>query len=408
MAHGSMESMVSDVAIVGGGVAGAALGARLAGAGLGVVIAEREARFRDRVRGEGIHPWGVREAARLGLLPALGDAGAQELPLWQPYEDRVPAEPYRWADDDPDGVAEWSVGHPALQEASLACAERRGARVLRPAQVVGYRRSDGSVLTIEHQAGPVEIRARLVVGADGRRSVARRWIGAETERDPVHHAVGGCLFAGAAVDPERAHDATFPGGRALLFPQRGDLARAYLIVTDAEGKRIGRDGAAGFRAALAARFPEGALHGAEARGPAAFFPNADIWSSRLAGAGVVLVGDAAGANDPSLGQGLSLAFWDARVLGDLLGAERDWELATRAFTEARARVFDTVRQHARWTGSLVVDEGPEADARRDRVARARETDPGAGGFASIIARGPEGLVADEDARRRFFGEDRAA
>ncbi|MDQ3780771.1 MAG: FAD-dependent monooxygenase, partial [Chloroflexota bacterium] len=57
----------TDVAIVGGGVAGSSLGATLAAAGIGVVIVEREARFRDRIRGEGLHPWGAAEANRLGL-----------------------------------------------------------------------------------------------------------------------------------------------------------------------------------------------------------------------------------------------------------------------------------------------------------------------------------------------------
>ena len=64
-----------DVAIVGGGVAGASLAAVLATTGMGVALIEREPCFRDRVRGESIHPWGVREADRLGLLPVLRAAG---------------------------------------------------------------------------------------------------------------------------------------------------------------------------------------------------------------------------------------------------------------------------------------------------------------------------------------------
>jgi len=47
-----------DVVIVGGGIAGSSLAAALAKAGLGVVVVERERRFRDRVRGESVHPWG--------------------------------------------------------------------------------------------------------------------------------------------------------------------------------------------------------------------------------------------------------------------------------------------------------------------------------------------------------------
>jgi 2-polyprenyl-6-methoxyphenol hydroxylase-like FAD-dependent oxidoreductase len=41
-------------------------------------------------------------------------------------------------------------------------------------------------------------------------------------------------------------------------------------------------------------------------GPLTFFPNTDAWSDRLYDVRVVLIGDVAGANDPSGGHGLSL------------------------------------------------------------------------------------------------------
>jgi hypothetical protein len=49
--------------------------------------------------------------------------------------------------------------------------------------------------------------------------------------------------------------------------------------------------------------------------------------------------------------------------------------------------------------------GLEADNRRERHARAREIDPTLGGFALLEEIGPDGLIADEAARRHFFGED---
>src|SRR6476469_10512510 len=124
------DSSTTDVAIVGGGVAGASLAAALAGAGLGVVVVEREPRFRDRVRGEGIHPWGVREADALGLLPTLRAAGAHELPAWQVYRGREPVYAFRWDDDAPGRPGEWSIYHPALQTALLEHAAQCGAQVL--------------------------------------------------------------------------------------------------------------------------------------------------------------------------------------------------------------------------------------------------------------------------------------
>ena len=222
-----------DVAIVGGGVAGASLAAALAKARLGVVVVEREPRFRDRVRGESIHPWGAREADRLGLLPVLRAAGANELPLWQSYADRAPGDPYRWADASPDGLEEWTIFHPALQQALLDHARDVGATVFRPARVTEFRGGVRPELEIVGDGGPVALRPRLVVGADGRTSAARRWVGAATRTDPIHHAVGGCLLEAVDLDPQRTHAARPAGAMAHVFPQGGEQARAYLICGNA-------------------------------------------------------------------------------------------------------------------------------------------------------------------------------
>ena len=56
---------------------------------------------------------------------------------------------------------------------------------------------------------------------------------------------------------------------------------------------------------------------------------------------------------------------------------------------------------------LVHSDGTESKsfAIRDGIARSRAADPTAGGFGPIFALGPSGLVADEQARRHYFGED---
>jgi 2-polyprenyl-6-methoxyphenol hydroxylase-like FAD-dependent oxidoreductase len=397
-----------DVAVVGGGIAGSAVAALLAEDGLGVLVVERERRFRDRVRGEALHPWGAAEADRLGFVPVLRAAGARPLPIWQRYEDRAPVEPFRWAEVLPEGHVEWAVPHPALQERMLDHAASRGARVARPARVTGVRRlgRGSSELELATADGVVAVRARLVVGADGARSAARRWLGAKTIRDPVHHAIGGALFDGVDLPEDRTHQAYPPGGMVVVFPQGNGRARAYVVCDPERADAVrGPGAAADFVAACAAPLPEGAFDDAVPAGPAAFFPAADVWADRLAGDGVVLVGDAAGATDPSQGHGLSLAFRDARELRDALRDDADWERATAGFAARRETYVAPLRAHARWAGLLTVDQGPEADVRRERVARAREADPTAGGFAGIYAFGPDGLVADEAARRHFFGED---
>src|ERR1700757_2525871 len=60
-----------DVVIIGAGVAGGALGTRLARDGLGALTLERTLIHVDRIRGEAMLPWGVHEAAQLAILDDL-------------------------------------------------------------------------------------------------------------------------------------------------------------------------------------------------------------------------------------------------------------------------------------------------------------------------------------------------
>jgi len=391
-----------DVVIVGGGVAGSALGGSLATAGLDVAIVEREAVFRDRVRGEGIHPWGVAEINRLGLMPQLRTAGANELPIWQTYEDRAPTAPYYWADDSIDGLPEIGVSHPALQESLLTWAASQGAEVIRPATAV---RLDGDATVVLQANGVEQSRTgKLIVGADGRRSRVARWIGANIVQDPVHHQFGGALFDHVNLDPSHAHEARFPGGRTFILPQGEGRARVYLVVSAERLAALDQPRTPpGFIRSIAGYFPEGVFNQAVAVGPIAFFPNADLWADRIVADSVVLIGDAAGANDPSVGQGLSIAFRDVRELRDRLLASEKWSMAIRDYASQRARYFGVVRQHARWIGTLTTEEGEAADEVRNKVSRAREIDPSAAGFALIFGKGPDGLEVDDSARSRFFG-----
>ena len=64
-----------DVAIVGGGIAGAALATVLARDGYEVLLLERQTSYRDKVRGEILGCWGVAEMLALDLEKPLLDAG---------------------------------------------------------------------------------------------------------------------------------------------------------------------------------------------------------------------------------------------------------------------------------------------------------------------------------------------
>ena len=58
-------------------------------------------------------------------------------------------------------------------------------------------------------------------------------------------------------------------------------------------------------------------------GPCAFYPMNDTWTDSPCAPGVVLLGDAAGWNDPIIGQGLSIALRDVRMVADVVRAGPD-------------------------------------------------------------------------------------
>ncbi|MFN8663702.1 MAG: NAD(P)/FAD-dependent oxidoreductase [Thermomicrobiales bacterium] len=391
-----------DVIVVGGGIAGSCLAGVLAREGLGVLLLEREAAFRDRVRGELTFPWGVVEARRAGLEIVQQLVGAVPLRSLTPYEGGIVAEP-DWA-VSPEETPGLGFLHPRFQEVAFTWAATQGAETMRPAKAVDFARNGRSSVRVVHEGRESEYDARLVVAADGKLSAARRWAGGETVADPEHHRFGGVLVADDHCAPGALNYAWTPGEMVLWFAAGANHTRLYVSLQAERLRTTGIDRSfetlIGF---VADRLPEGALANARQAGPIGFFPNSCVWASELAGNGVVLVGDAAGAPDPSQGHGTSLLFWDVRQLSQLLLESTNWDGAIRAFAERRRNVYNVIRTIDKWW-QIFFDTSVEATKRLEGHLLAREHDPTVGGLARIEITGPEGLAVDETARRRWFGE----
>lgn len=399
-----MAARSFDVVIAGGGLAGSALGGVLARSGLGVLVVEKESGFRDRVRGELTFPWGHHEALRAGLGEPLDQVGVVPLPVLDFYQDGQRVDSQRWETISLEALPAIGFSHPRLQEVALTWAESQGATVLRPAKVVGVSDGNRPTVSVMRDGRASEYQTRLAVGADGKRSGARRWLQADTVTDPEHHWFGGLLLSDVHWDDTFGW-ATTPAAAVGWFATGADSCRVYIRLT-AERVRetgVGRTGDA-FVAFASTYMVEGTLDHARQAGPIGFFPNSCTWSSRIALGPMVLVGDAAGALDPTQGLGTSLLFRDVRALSELLLADQDWDRATSEFARQRQAYYEVLRAYDRWCALLDAEEGPEADRRRELNAAAREADPTLGGFATLEARGPDGLVPDDAARRTYFGE----
>jgi 2-polyprenyl-6-methoxyphenol hydroxylase-like FAD-dependent oxidoreductase len=391
-----------DLVIAGGGLAGASLATAMARAGADVLVLERERVFKDRVRGEFLAPWGIRDVEELGLMDQLRQAGAIDLPALAGRS----LKPRRV--ETPGGDVPLSFSHIAAQEALLGAATRAGARVVRGATVTSVPARGGEPVTFRTPDGSGFATARLVVGADGRSSLARRALGRKEHLHRTNRVLAGVLLRNVPADPSFGYFVISEevGGLVSLFPQRDGMARAYVFLAGNDAAAYsGPTGYARFMEDLVSLgVPAEALAGAEQAGPLGAFVADDSWVKHPAADGLALVGDAAGISDPTWGQGMALAFHDARVLSRELLRHRDWRTAAHRYARQRDEYFRAVITAESWLTELQLESGPVGAERRAHVMRAWKADPLRSTGLDLPGRGPT-LDVSEEARRWVFAED---
>ena len=340
-----------DAIVIGGGIAGSSLAAVLARAGLDVALLERTGEFEDRVRGEALAPWGVAEARRLGLIETLLEtANARWLPTWSTYSGGA-LRSVRLPEVDPHNEPILSFRHQEAQRALWELARRCGVATCRPAQPEGLPVQRRGMVTI--RVGGRLLQTRLLVGADGRASSIRGVLGRRYLADSPTHTVSGLLVRGTHVDPNAVLTGRVRHGRLLLFPIDETHTRVYYMAGLSQARTLrGRGASEEILAVCRKELPPRWFSGATPAGPSATFPNSDRWVPHPWSGAVVLVGDAAGISDPSIGQGLSVALRDVRELKDRLLGKAVFAEACARYACERLRYFHTQRMIARWTWEM--------------------------------------------------------
>ena len=403
-----------DVVIVGGGVGGGALATALARAGHTALVLEKSTVYRDHVRGEWMAPWGVVELKTLGLYDAVRAAGGHHLAAHRPSELDLSPEMAAAMTLDltallPDIPGPLCIGHPALCQVMADQAAQAGATVRRG--VSDVRIATDAAPAVEYTLDGQRRRAscRLIVGADGRSSQVRKAAGIALHRDPTHHLFAGMLVEGADGWPEDVQTVGAEGDvHFLVFPQGGGRVRLYLGYASDQPRRLtGAEAPRAFLDAFRLRSLPGCEHlcNAQPAGPCSSYPNEDTWTDAVALPGVVLIGDAAGSNDPIIGQGLSITMRDVRLVRDALLGEREW--TPRIFEPYAAERRERMRRlrfAASIHSTLQNEFGPAAEERRRRVRERALQDPSImlPVFTTLV--GPDNIPAEmfDDAMRPHF------
>ncbi len=335
----------AEVAIVGGGLAGAALAARLAGRGHEVVLVERMPSWHWRAAGVFASPAALAVLREGGLDPATIEAVARPIPAMRVETGRGTAFRLTYG-TEAGGQPAVGFDRSRLDPALLDLAVRAGADVRRGWTATEVELTAGRLVLRGPDGEPAEILARVIVGADGSRSIVARSAGVARpsrlgprlgltwhQRVPAPDGSGDarmCLIRDGYVGV-----APVPGGRVNVEIV---LGRSWHGQVAERGGRLVADAIVG---AIAPTEDDPARW----RSGPPLDPLVGAWPlghrvTRRAGPGWLLVGDAAGFLDPFTGEGIHRALVSAELAARAIHAQaRGRPAALEDYEQAMRRRF---------------------------------------------------------------------
>jgi flavin-dependent dehydrogenase len=355
-------ALSADVAILGGGPAGAALATLLAKRGVDVLLADRDRFPRDKVCGEFLSWDALPLLDRIGAASLLDEAGSPRLERCRIVGERGDAEfPL-------PGVAR-GISRLRLDAALVDRARRAGARVLEGCAAEDVvSGDDGFEISLTGGDGPMRIRARSLVGAWGRWGRLDLRLGRAFVADRRQRYIGFKRhYAAGAVDDGVIELHSFP--RGYLGAQAIEGGRSNICGLVHQSVIAGlRGGWPSFVAGLAAGSPRLARLFATDPAQEAFLSSEPVIfrAKEPVHRGIVLVGDAAGLIDPLTGNGMAMALQSAALAvapllaalsgGDRAAAFRAYAAAHQSFFGARlrwSRAVARAMRHPRFIGSTL-------------------------------------------------------
>jgi len=317
------ETITTRCAIAGGGPAGMMLGFLLARAGVDVLVLEKHADFLRDFRGDTIHPSTLEVMYELGLLEEflkrphqqadelrglIGDdlivlADLKHLPTHCKFIALMPQWDFLdFLADNAKRYAGFALGMRADVDELLFDGDK----------VVGLRAKTPD--------GDLEVRADLVVGADGRHSTVRERAGLEVEDIGAPMDALWMRLSKRPGDGGQLMGRILPG-RLFVMIDRGDYWQCAYVIPKGGFDEVRRKGLDAFRRSLVEINP--AL--SDRVGELASWDDIKLLTvvidrlKRWYRDGLLCIGDAAHAMSPVGGIGINVAIQDAVAAGNILG-----------------------------------------------------------------------------------------
>ncbi len=345
-----------DIAIVGGGLVGASLAVRLKRSALKVVLIEAAApplslpSWDERCIA--LNDASQRILASFGVWDALRPDAEAILATHISEKGRFGSTRFDAAEAGLDALG-YNVPLRAIGAAlSAAMTQAANLRLIQPARVVALtEEADAVSLGIDDGSN---LRARLVIAADGAQSSVRALLGiAAVTRDYQQHAI---VSAVRLSRPHQgvAYERFTPDGPMALIPKPDDAASLVWTVPseDVESMMVLSDD--GYREAAQQVFG-GRLGRFTALGARRSWPLARVVSETLTAPRCVLIGNAAQSLHPVAAQGFNLGLrdvanlaervataadpGDGRLLDDYAASRRSDRERVAGFTDLLVRAF---------------------------------------------------------------------